>query len=524
MKERGASAPKPPPDPWRALVNGLEETSDAGLLQYASDPVAFAVDVLGTKPWTKQEEILLAIRDHPLVTVRSSHGVGKTWTAAAALLWFIYSHQPSLVLSTAPTARQVESLLWSEVNRLWRKARQTLPGRCLNVRLQAGLGQEALGLTTTEPERFAGWHCEHLLVIVDEASGVPDSLFEVLHGTLTSAHCRLLLIGNPTKSHGQFHGSHRSEAWLKLKMSATDTPNFTPGWEVGGDPSDDKTSHPWLVMPSWVRARAKEWGEDSDPYRVRVLGEFPVMSSDALIALEWVESAQGRTIPPLSSQGGSHQAERVMGVDVARYGDCETVIAVREGDNLTAITSWQGQDLMATCGRILAEIRMRPVDRIVVDVVGLGAGLLDRLLELQSGDEARLLGNLEVHPFSSGERPTHDPDHCSSRRDEAYWALRGRLKDGEIAFACETGPLLGQLCALKYGFTSRGQVKIESKDDLRKRKVASPDWADAVALCFAPTTSGPVIPTAGSFERSTAVILPHLSGQDEQRRESRRVG
>src|SRR5207244_4140745 len=153
-------------------------------------------------------------------------GVGKSWVAASAALWWVYAHHPSLVLTTAPTARQVENLLWAEINRLWHGARRPLPGRCLLTRLAASRQQTALGLSTNEPEKFAGWHCEHLLVIVDEASGIPDRLFEVIQGTLTAAHCRLLLIGNPTRTDGFFFASHRSEGWTKLKISAFDTPNF----------------------------------------------------------------------------------------------------------------------------------------------------------------------------------------------------------------------------------------------------------------------------------------------------------
>src|SRR5438132_9604540 len=246
------------------------------LRRYAQDPVGFAEQVLGVTPWQRQREALQALVEHPRVTIRSSHGVGKTWLASAALLWWLYSHQPSLVLSTAPTARQVESLLWAEVNRLWRRAALSLPGRCLLTKLEAGIDQTALGLTTTEPERFAGWHSENILVIVDEASGVPDPLFEVIQGTLTTAHARLLLIGNPTRMDGYFAESHRRAGWHKLKISAFDTPNFRdegPGMrdeEVPGISASSLIPHPsslpcpWLVTPQWVEDRKAEWGEESD--------------------------------------------------------------------------------------------------------------------------------------------------------------------------------------------------------------------------------------------------------------------
>src|SRR5438034_143868 len=313
MTERDPGDAVPPEDEIRTADEAAQ------FARYAADPVAFARQVLGQTPWSRQAEIMRAVATESQTTVRSSHGVGKTWVAAALALWWVYTRRPSLVLTTAPTARQVEGLLWAEVNRLWRKAGQAqgqpLPGRCLQTRLDGCPAQQAVGLTTNEPERFAGWHSEHLLVIVDEASGVSDRLFEVVQGTLTSADCRLLLIGNPTRTEGLFFRSHRSDGWTKLRISAYDTPNF--GFQIldFGLPAASKAPDsdalvgpiqnpkskiqnpppfPYLVTPAWVEQRRREWGEDSDAFRVRVLGEFPRASADSLIALEWVEQAEGR--------------------------------------------------------------------------------------------------------------------------------------------------------------------------------------------------------------------------------------
>jgi hypothetical protein len=507
---------------------------EGAFLRYAGDPLAFVREVLGEVPWAAQQRVLLAVRDHPRTTVRSGHGVGKTWVAACTALWWVYSHRPSLVLSTAPTARQVESLLWAEINRLWKRAKLPLPGRCLHTKLEASLDQTGIGLTTTEPERFAGWHCRSLLVIVDEASGVPDRLFEVIQGTLTSAHCRLLLIGNPTRSSGCFWNSHHKGDWHRLKISAFDTPNFRVSDEqrATSDESEsesDRTSSlvtrhsslpcPWLVTPEWVEARRKEWGEDSDPFRVRVLGEFPRSSSDALIRLEWVEAAERRSdeqrVTSDEAATDSSLVTRhsslpiVLGIDVARYGDCETVVALRRGCLVAAIWAWHGADLMHTCGRILELAREHAPARIVVDAVGMGAGLFDRLLEIQR--EGRELPGCELVAFQSGT-PPWDPEKHYSRRDEAYMALRDRLRDGDIAMASHWSALVGQLCSLKYGFTSRGQLKIESKDDRRRRGEPSPDWADAVALAFAPMSGPFALPIAAGSLRPNPLPMPSLQG------------
>lgn len=472
---------------WRAWGAQLDGAPTQEFARYAHDPVAFAHEVLGVQPWSKQQEALAALAREPQLTIRSSHGVGKTFLAATASLWFCYAKRPSMVLTTAPTARQVEGQLWKEINRLWARAKVPLPGRCLSLRLEASLDQTALGLTTNEPDKFAGWHEENLLAIVDEASGVPDNIYEVLKGTLTSAGCKLLLIGNPTRPDGHFAMTH--QRWperQKMRLASPDSPNFAA-------PRGGPYPCPWLVTPEWVDARREEWGEDSDPWRVRVMGEFPLASPDALIELAWVERANHTETIPQPDQATE---PRVLALDVARYGDAETVAAIRHGDTLTAVLSWRGADLMATTGKAIALAREHGCQEMVIDTVGLGGGVYDRLLELQREDPAGLW-DLTITPFGSGER-ANEPMKYTNRRAEAYGALRERYQHGSIDHASDWHRLTGQLTSLRYGYSSAGALAIETKDQLRKRGLPSPDWADAVAMAFAPSPGGFNLPmTAG---------------------------
>jgi hypothetical protein len=208
------------------LPSGAADACLTRFAPYAGDPVAFCREQLGVRLWHGQETILKALLTDSQVAVKSAHGVGKSFLAACAALWFCYCHRPSLVVTTAPSARQVERILWAEIRRRWARAPQPLPGRCLATRLEASPEQQALGFTASEPEKAAGLHAEHLLVIVDEASGVGDALFEVLQGALTSAHCRQLLIGNPTRPAGQFYRCFQGEGWTRFTLSAYDSPNF----------------------------------------------------------------------------------------------------------------------------------------------------------------------------------------------------------------------------------------------------------------------------------------------------------
>jgi phage terminase large subunit len=470
---------------WNQTL-ALIGTESADLTRYQRDPASFCREALGVTLWEKQLMACEALVGESQLTVRSSHGVGKTFLASCIALWWTYAFKPSLVLTTAPTARQVEEQLWAEINRRWAHASLPLPGRCLLTHLDAALDQQAVGLSTNEPEKFAGWHCENLLVIVDEASGVPDKLFDVIQGTLTSANCRLLLIGNPTRPEGYFALSHkRWSSAQKLHINSFDCPNLADG----ADP--ERPPLPWLVTRPWVEARRLEWGEDSDAWRVRVLGEFPKLGDNTLVALEWIEAAEKRqTQKPKPDR---NQTETILGLDVARYGSAETVAAVRRGDTLERIEAWHGMDTIASAGRAIAIAREEGAQTIVVDTVGVGGGVADRLNELKREDPT--LWALSIVEFESSARST-EPDRFHSARDEAYWLLRERYQTGTIQHAQDWSPLTGQLTALRYGYSGRGQLQVESKKEMRKRGVPSPDWADAVAMAFTDPTPSYGLPAA----------------------------
>jgi hypothetical protein len=179
-----------------------------------------------------------------------------------------------------------------------------------------------------------------------------------------------------------------------------------------------------------------------------------------------------------------------IGVDVARYGSCETVAVVRRGSVVIRLEAWQGQDLMATAGRVAALIREHaPVGAVKVDVIGLGAGVVDRLREQ---------GFRQVTGINVAERALQ-PERYAARRDEIYFGLRDRFRDGEVAVRDEK--LAAQLAAMRYGYTSRGQLKVESKEEMRDRGLKSPDRADALALAFAAVPTRPVPYTAAGIGR-----------------------
>lgn len=436
----------------------LQELVKRGLLipsgspkDWSTDPLGFAREVLGNSLWEKQQQIMEAVRDHRRVAVRSCHHSGKTFTASAITQWFARSFNPSLVLTTAPTERQVEKLLWGEI--AFQQSRARLPGKMLTTSLEVGPAQRAYGFTTNKPEKFQGWHCENILIIVDEASGVDEAIYEAIEGCLTGPNAKLLLIGNPNSPSGSFYEAFKSPLYEKFHISAYDVPDS-------------------LLPGAWAEERREEWGEESPAYRVRVLGEFPDEGDDTLFPLSWVERAQEAELEQKDS-------DVEIGVDVARYGGDESVAYVRCGWSVIGFDGWRGNDTQSSAGRVAALARRFAARRIKVDEIGVGAGVLDRL----RSDGLPAIG------INVGTSP-RDKEKYQMLRDELFFGLRKRFQDGEISIPKEDTILLSQLTALKYGYLPTGKLKVESKDDMRKRRGTakgwtSPDRADALALAFA---------------------------------------
>ena len=449
--------------------------SDRILSQCRSDPFFFSRHVLGgEQPWPRQAEILLALRDSHRVAVRSGHGVGKTWTAARAAIWFLYAHPHSIVLTTAPTHRQVRSILWAEIRRQVRRSLVPLGGKVTETRLSLDDDWFALGLSTDEPDRFQGYHAEHLLIIFDEAPGVPAEIYEAARGLLTSRHARMLLIGNPTVSSGPFYEAFRNPQWKTLHIPCTECPNVRQG----------RILYPKLVTRAWIEAQREEWGADSAAFCSRVMGEFPEDDAACLIPLARIHAAQRRgdeRLPPIRGLR--------MGVDVARFGSDHTAFVLVDDFAVRAVQQASGISTMETVGRILALARSHCIsaERIAVDDTGVGGGVVDRLREQ----------DWSVSAFRAAARPCSG--HFANRRAELYWNLRCRLASDSpmpLAIPRRMKRLCRELSAISYGFDSRGLIRIDGKDLLRSRLGTSPDHADALAIALDTLSQAPSSPRA----------------------------
>ena len=446
--------------------------------------------MLGDEPWARQESILNSVRDNRETNVRSCHSAGKSWVASRAALWFLMNHPDSLVITTAPTARQVRGILWKEIGAAYHKARIPLGGDLSTTALRLGPAWMGLGFTAAEhdPDRFQGFHSASTLVIIDEACGVSEEVDTAVDSILSGQHTRLLRIGNPTNPATPFGWAFRQHRGRRFAISAFDTPNFTAlgitledirsgAWEAKVASGGDLPS-PTLVNPVWVAEKWQQWGESSPLFQARVLAEFPSSGETMLLSLGALEAAVLRQPDDLS-------APRVFGVDVARHGSDETVVAYRTGDSVRVLDSWSGKDTMATVGRVVALANEHQPTLINVDEIGLGAGVLDRLIEV--GQPAK---GINV------ARSPRDKDRFENLRAELFWNVREDIEAGVLTVADDT-LLIEQLAGIRYEFTSKGRIRLESKANMS----ASPDRADAVALALSPTPAdldgGIDIPAAG---------------------------
>lgn len=437
---------------------------------HLADPVGWVTTRLGETLWSKQQDIANSVVTNRRTAVKSCHDSGKSFIASRVADWWIDVHEPgeAFVVSTAPTYKQVHAILWEEIRKAAKKAARNgnpLPGRVLQSdewKLDdgtlVGFGRKP---ADTDEHGFQGIHRRYVLVIIDEACGVPDQLWTAVEAITTNADCRILAIGNPDDPNTEFGRVCKpGSGWTVHSISAFDTPNFT------NEPVPDNL-RPLLLSPEWVEDKQKRWGIESPRYTSKILGDFPDIGQDTLIAPSLIEAAQNRSLEPTDDQR--------LGVDVARFGTDQTIILHAHGPVARILGSYSKQSTVETTGHVVAHRRdlAGPVE-IRVDGVGVGGGVVDQLLEqgwscldMQAGSAAA------------------DSQHFLNARAEWFWGLRQRFEDGDIDIDPDDDDLAAHLGALKYKYTSRGQVQIESKDEIRKRGLPSPDRADALMLAYA---------------------------------------
>lgn len=433
-------------------------------------PTAAARAVGHTSPLTPdQTRIVQSAHTHRRTAVLSGHGTGKTHILAGLALEFLYAHPGSKVITTAPTAFQVEHLLWREIRRAYHSARVPLGGRLLTTQLELAEDWFAVGLSPARGAeedtavRFQGFHAPRVMVLLDEAPGVHPAIWNAAEGLAVGPGDCFVAAGNPTDPTCYMKQACDSGRWNVLQVSCLDHPNVL---------HHDPAIIPGAVTEEWITEHLEDYGgPDSPMARARIFGKWPEQGDDMLISLRAVEAAQAAYTPPAG-------APAVVGCDVARFGtDATLIYGVWPDGTVARCYRAVGQDLMATVGQLQAT----GAPLVLVDDTGVGGGVTDRLHELS--DQGTWAGT--VVPVNFGAAPL-DPKFAN-RRAECYWLLRDTL----IRLHLPADPRLsGDLTTVKYKYDSRSRVLLEPKDAIKKRLGRSPDDGDALALAVMGWTGG----------------------------------
>lgn len=455
---------------WTSAAELLDPTPDP----FWDDPVTWAkVKVPTWAPSGYQADILTHLAQRRRACVRGPHGLGKSALAAIAVLWFADTRDRAgldwKVVTTAGAWRQLSHYLWPEI-RKWAGRmpdRQWTRFELLTLELKLRFGQ-AFAVASDEPANIEGAHADHIMYIVDEGKNVIPGTWDAIEGAMSTGEAYALAISTPGRPQGRFFDIQSKkpglEDWWVRHVSLTEAV------QAG------------RISARWAEQRRQQWGEYSPIYQNRVLGEFSTRDQEGIIPLEWVEAANLRWEDLKEAKQLDARALTCISSDVAGTGLDETIVAVRRGPVISRLNKLSKHSTMSTSGVIVGLLRDREKTAYaVVDVIGVGTGVVDRLREQ----------GFAVDAFN-GSEATKQKDRTNelefiNRRAWSWWNLRDLLDptfDSELALPPDD-ELLGDLVAPKWLTSSTGKVKVEDKDEIRKRLGRSPDMGDAVVMAFA---------------------------------------
>lgn len=464
------------------LQLGKRERDAERSRRYLYDPAGWARDFVhhpqGGGLTHYQERILGALAEHRRVAVRGPHGLGKSFSAAMAVLWFANTRDQQQwdwkVVITASAWRQISGFLFPEVRRWARRLNWAALGRDpyderrelqeLGLKLHHGA---VLTAASSDPAKLEGAHSDSLLVVFDEAKAIPPSTWDAIEGAFSGGRntglpeAFALALSTPGDAAGRFYEIHQRRPglgdWHPIHVTLNDA------IQAG------------RISPEWAEQRKRQWGENSALYQRRVLGNFHADDDDAVIPLDWIEAATQRWhdwqragFPPV-------EGPQWTGVDVGRGGD-SSVLARRTGHAVTLVVK-NVRDTMA-----VADLCALEPGRCIVDVIGVGAGVYDRLKQM---------GRKPVPYAGSGKSPLRDRSRqfgAFNVRSAAYWHLR-ELLDPEYEPTIALPPddlLLSDLTTPRWEVTAGvpPKIKVETKESVVERLGRSPDRGDAVAAAF----------------------------------------
>jgi hypothetical protein len=405
---------------------------------------------------------------HPVAPIRmvvvSGHGIGKSVLCAWIAHWIMSTRPRAKGTATANTFSQLSTKTWAAIqswaklltNRHW----FTVTGDSMYYEGQKeSWALSAQSCREENSESFAGQHAADStsFYLFDEASAIPEKIWEVAEGGLTDGEPIFVACGNPTRNTGKFQritfGNER-DRWTRFSV----------------DSRQSKFSNKELIG-EWVA----QYGEDSDFVRVRVRGECPragttqLIPSDVVAASRKYQAVGFETLP------------KILSVDVARFGDDRTVIGMRQGRVFRVLQKYRGLDTVQTVHHVISIIETEKPDAIIVDGDGLGAGVVDQLRHQGFGNE--------LHEFHGGAR-AFDANKYFNRRAEC-WGLMGDWLAAEAQIP-DDPEIEIDLTGPQYGYSSKSQIQLERKEDMKARGMASPDLGDTLAMTFSVKVAAPI--------------------------------
>lgn len=478
------------------------------LRRFQKDPKLFFTEILGVESLEKyQADVLDTVWANERTAISACHDVGKSFLMARLAMAFLNVYPNSKVITTAPTFTQVERILWSEIRAAHAKAKFPLGGKLNLTDWSHSPDWFAIGFTPRNElsggegqgtqSSFQGFHAAHLLVIFDEATGIPANIWNMAEGLLTSANVKFVAIGNPTSQNSEFYRCFRSRNWAKVYLSCFDSPNLIANGitdleklkaemakvqamneaEAQAYLLQYKVVRPYLLTTKWVIEQASKWGIDHPLTVSKILGKFPQASDKTLMPLGHVEDAQTRVMWPLDSD------RKTIGVDVARFGSDSTVLTAMHGKKVLGRREFFKHKTQEVVGEVIAYSKeIGGADVVVIDETGLGGGVVDLLAE-EVG--ATLPKACEVRGVQFGASPedADDKEKYVNMKARMFGLLSDDIKNPDGIALTSDAIYLEELPSVLFTYDKKGRMVIESKDDYKKRTGRkSPDSADSLAL------------------------------------------
>lgn len=448
--------------------------------RYLAHPRLWVREKLGEHLWSKQVQIAESVRDNRQTAVRSCHGVGKSFLASRLAAWWIDAHPPGTarVVTTAPTGPQVQAILWTEINTAAERARargNPLLGRINEVEWKIGRKLVGLGRKPSDYNQnaFQGIHAKFVLVVLDEACGIPKHFWTAAKAMATGEYCRILAIGNPDDPGSYFAEVCDTLAWPTIEISAFDSPNFT-GEKVPRALADALVSH------AYVEGMAREYGDGSPIYLSKVKGQFPEDAKDGVVRLSKLRAC---CLPRESAHPAEALTPVELGVDPGAGGD-QAVIRERRG--VVAGREWttQTQDSEELVDLVVESINETGAAAVKVDVIGIGWGVVGSLRRRAKQGQH----SAQIIAVNVGEASTN-PKRFLRLRSQLWWEVGRGLTEDLVWDLSMLEPedqdrLVSQLTAPKYELDAARRIVVEKKEETKKRLGRSPDNADALLLAF----------------------------------------